>query len=487
MANWGIASGIGQGIMQGLQFNRQLDADKRTQQALENQTELLGMQKDLHREKMGALTRENEERQRVDVYNTLRTRVESVYSDLPEYDRQKMVIDNALGAGIIKPAELELAKKNYDAAISVAGVDAYDATTRGDVAPLNKILASKGLGSAALGKDGTVSITGLDGSVKQLKQSDLLNLQIMSGAYDREAARAKARLDARKTEAEITRTLADANMKDRLPLEKIPGSGSGSGSGKGGKQQPDPSAMFSADAYLERFGVGKDSDPAFRARGDDGFGFYQMLHKANPDIAGTPDGNEMMFRLSRDIMNGSVQRDTKFDPNTMSWNRYVTDSQGGRYKLDRSSIDPRQLKGPDGKPAIEPSVIEQEEMSALKRFSTSRPDKYRLAASLAQAKELTTDELLAAANGMPVSSGSRSVSLSPELANVALMIRRRGMEQPGQKRFVPGGVKRALPDTAGYGAGGSKGTSLAGEAFDKYVADPVTGFFKESARQAREE
>ena len=37
------------------------------------------------------------------------------------------------------------------------------------------------------------------------------------------------------------------------------------------------------------------------------------------------------------------------------------------------------------------------------------------------------------------------------------------------------------------GAGGSKGTSLAGEVFDEYVADPVAKFFKDSAAKARAE
>ena len=484
MANWGIASGIGQGIMQGLQFNRQLDADKRTQQALENQTELLGMQKDLHREKLGALTRENEERLRTDALGNLKTGIEANYQDRPEYERAEMFRKYGSETGLFKPADLDAATKVRDGLIQVAGPEAYQSLLRGNIDPMRKLLSARGYDLQADPTNGKYLIKAPGAAnVEAIDKEGLLQLDAMAAQRDRMAAREKAALDAQKTQAETKRLLADAGRLDRMPQDLV----RGAGSGKGGKQQPDPSAMFSADAYLERFGVGKDSDPAFRARGDDGFGFYQMLHKANPEIAGTPDGNEMMFRLSRDIMNGSVQRDTKFDPNTMSWNRYVTDSQGGRYKLDRSSIDPRQLKGPDGKPAIEPSVIEQEEMSALKRFSTSRPDKYRLAASLAQAKELTTDELLAAANGMPVSSGSRSVSLSPELANVALMIRRRGMEKPAQSRFVPGGVKRALPDTAGYGAGGSKGTSLAGEAFDKYIADPVTGFFKESARQAREE
>ena len=66
MANFGVTGGIGAGIMQGLQFMRQREGDARQEQALANQTELLGMQKQLHGERMGELNRANEERVRTD-------------------------------------------------------------------------------------------------------------------------------------------------------------------------------------------------------------------------------------------------------------------------------------------------------------------------------------------------------------------------------------------------------------------------------------
>ena len=85
---------------------RQREGDARQEQALANQTELLGMQKQLHGEKMGELNRANEERMRTDALGALSTNVESVYSDLPAYQRQQMVIDNGLKAGLFKPADL---------------------------------------------------------------------------------------------------------------------------------------------------------------------------------------------------------------------------------------------------------------------------------------------------------------------------------------------------------------------------------------------
>lgn len=475
-SNWGVAAGIGQGIMQGLNFNRQMDADKRSQQTLDNQTALVEMKKQdqafkvAEQDRKGRITKGFQE-----------VMAEPGLSDAERYSKFATSY-----AKDMTPDEHLAIKKVIDPMVDIFGKEAIDQAVFGkDLAGVQKAVNMRFPGATtAFSSDGSkLLVTTPDARSTEFAWGDFAKTYGIKSYLDAQDAKSKAALDARKTEAETKRLIADAGRLDRMPQELI----GGAGYGKDGKQPPDPSALFSADNYLERFGVGKDTDQATRATGDKGYGYYLMLHKANPGVFNTVDGNEMAFGLSRDIMNGNVQRDTKFDPSTMSWIRYVTDTQGGRYKLDRSSIDPRKLRGPDGKPAIEPSVIEQEEVSALKQYSASRPDKYRLAASLAQAKELTTEELIAAANGQPVMSGKRSANLSPDLANVALMIRRRGMEAPSKPRFTPGGVKRALPDTSGYGPGGSKGTSLAGEAFDKYIADPIGGFFKESARKAREE
>lgn len=489
MANLGVTGGIGAGIMQGLQFMRQREGDARQEQALANQTELLGMQKQLHGEKMGELNRANEERVKAETRDTLKTSIEANYADRPDYERAEMYRKYGAETGVFKPADLDAAVKVRDGLVQVAGPDAYRALIAGDISPMQRVLAAKGYDFKADTKGGNylVRMPGSDSHVPMSIQG-VGQINEMATWRDQENAKAKTALDRRKTEAEITKITSEANKNDRLPvINPYAGLRSGAG-GKAGKDPVDPAAMFGADAYLERFGVGKDADPATRARGDDGYGYYMRLHKSNPGTFNSVDGNEMAFRLSRDLMNGTVKRDTKFDPKTMSWNRYVTDTQGGRYNLDPYGIDPRQLKDPEGKPAIDPAVIEQEEVSALKSFSTSNPTQYGTAAKLAQAKELTTEELMAAAEGKPITSGGRSATLSPAMANVALMIRRRGVEQAKPRISTPGGIgRKPLPDTSGYGAGGAKGTSLTGEYFNNYIADPVAGFFKDSAAKARAE
>lgn len=489
MNKLGMIGGIGQGVMQGLQFMRQLDADKRADQALQNQSEFLGMQRDVHREKMGEFNRANEERQRTDLLNTLSTRIDDVYKDLPAHERKQMLLDMGSGMGQMKPADIEMVTKARDALVDKFGETAVTALAAGNIGPMQSVLKTQNIDLQADPKTGKYLVK-LPGATEpvSLDQKGIFGMDVLSGYRSRKAALEKAALDARKTEAEIGRINEQAGYYSRIPQDKVSlGIGGAGGTGKGGKKDTDPADMFSADYFLERFGVGKDSDKELRARGDNAYGYYQMLHKSNPAIFSTVDGNERAFRLARDIDNGTVQREVKFDPSTMRWIRYVTDTQGGRYQLDPGAIEPREYKGPDGKPALEPSVIEQSEVSALQNLAKSKPDQYRLAMQLSQAKELTNDELLAASEGKPITSGGKEATISPMLANTALMIRRRGVEQP-KRITTPGGIPRKpLPDTSGYGAGGSKGTSLAGEVFDEYVADPVAKFFKDSAARARAE
>lgn len=478
--NLNIAGGIGQGVMQGLSFMRQMDADKRSQQALENQTALIDMKKTEHTYQLAERDRKGRA-----MAGFHRIMADPELSDAERYS--KFAAEHAKD---MTPDEHLAIRKNIAPMVSAFGKEALErAIGTKDLSGIEKVLAIKTPGAkvswAPDGKNLVVTHAGADPI--NLDFNGFASAYSINDYLTSQEAKVKAAMDQKKTMAELGLKSAQAGYYNRMPQER-PSSGggaSGSGRGAGGKQQVDPAAMLPVETYLERFGIGKDSDPATRARGDSGYGYYMRLHKSNPSAFNSVDGNEMAFRLSRDLMNGQVQRDTKFDPKTMSWNRYVTDTQGGTYKLDPYSIDPRKLKGPDGKPALDPAIVEQEEIAALRGFSRANPSQYRAATNLAQARELSDEELLAAADGKPISSGERSAMLSPAVANVALMIRRRGIEKP---KLLAGGIKRKpLPDTAGYGAGGSKGTSLAGEAFDNYIADPVVKFFKDSADKARAE
>ncbi len=391
MANGAIAGGIGAGILGGLQFMRQREADARADQALQNQNQILQMQQQEHGEKMGAFNRANEERNRVEMYNALQTQVENVYGQgpdaLPEYDRKKMVIDNALGAGIIKPDELALAKKSYDAAISFAGVDAFDAATkRGDLAPLNKILASKGMGTAAAGKDGTISITGADGVVQQFKPSDLLNLQVMAGAYEREAARAKAALDARKKEAEIEGLNSRSRLNDRLPQDKFSFGASGAGrGGKGGKEDKiDP--IKDLKDFNDAIGVDPESKQPY-PWAPTALQHYKQIMAANPDLSGTEAGAQYILNMAQALGKGAAQAVPEIDQNgsvnlVASWPG--ANGKGGPVKINlQKNIDPAgviEAQGVGGNQIVKPDEWTQIQGNAVQSYARTRPDEYRLAA-----------------------------------------------------------------------------------------------------------
>lgn len=391
MANGAIGGGIGAGILTGLQFMRQREADARADQALQMQGQRLQMDQDMHGAKMGELNRANDERNRLDMYNALQTQVESVYGTgadaLPEYDRKKMVIDKALGAGIIKPAELELAKKSYDSAIQLAGVEAFDAATkRGDLTPLNKILASKGLGSAAAGSDGTITITGANGQAQQFKPSDLLNLQIMAGAYDREAARAKAALDARKTNAEITRTEADARLKDRLPQDRF-GLGvgvRGTGSGKGKQDVIDP--IKDLKDFNDAIGVDPETKQPY-PWAPTALQHYKQIMAENPDIAGTEPGAQYALNMAQALGKGVAQAVPEIDKDgninlVASWPG--ADGKGSARKINlQRNIDPAgvtEAQGVGGNLAVKPEEWLKVQGNAIQSYAKTRPDEYRIAA-----------------------------------------------------------------------------------------------------------
>ena len=482
MANMQRMGGIGAGVMQGLQFMRQRESDARQDQALANQTELLDMKRQDHAYQVAEQDRKGRA-----MAGFQRIMADPELTDAERYSRFA-----AEHAKDMTPDEHMAIRKNIAPVVSAFGKEAIErAIGTKDLSGIEKVLAIKAPGAkAAWAPDGkNLVVTPLGADSINLDFNGFASAYSINDYLTSQEAKAKASMDQKKAMAELGLKSAQAGYYDRMPQER-PSSGGGassSGRGAGGKQPVDPAAMLPVDTYLERFGIGKDSDPAARARGDDGYGYYMRLHKSNPSAFNSVDGNEMAFRLSRDLMNGQVQRDTKFDPKTMSWNRYVTDTQGGTYKLDPYGIDPRKLRGPDGKPAIEPAIVEKEEVAALGVFSKANPSQYRAAASLAQAKELSDEELLAAADGKPISSNGRSAMLAPAVANVALIIRRRGIEQPGRIKLPSGIPRKPLPDTSGYGAGGSKGTSIAGEVFDNHIANPVVKFFKDSADKARAE
>lgn len=214
MAASSVLGGIGQGLMQGVGFiqqRRQMDENKALrEQQLEMQRQQLQMNQDLHNERMGQLNIAADERKRVDALGKLRMGIEENYADLPDYQREQMFIDNGLKTSLIKPDELAAAKKGYDGMVKVAGADAFDAAVqRGDVEPLRQVFKSKGLGDVSL--DGNEFVITTGGKSSRIDRRGLMQMSLMSGAYERELQRQKAAAEAMKGQAEVSKTLAETN------------------------------------------------------------------------------------------------------------------------------------------------------------------------------------------------------------------------------------------------------------------------------------
>ena len=341
MANFGVTGGIGAGIMQGLQFMRQREGDARQEQALANQTERLNMQKQIHGEKMGELNRANEERMRTDALGALSTNVESVYSDLPAYQRQQMVIDNGLKAGLFKPADLEAAKLKVDGLRKAAGPDAYDALMRGDILPVQSLLKSKGIDLQADAKTPGSYIIRIHGSAtpQTVTHAGLLQLDAMSGAYEREQARAAAALGRRKTEAEIQEKIANANLKDRLPQLNL-GAGARGASGK--EEKGDSGFPFDTkdlEAVTPIDPATSKTDPQKLA--NIGANAESIL-RLNAPLQKSPRN---ALSIAAALEKGELKPEAIYDPATNTYFKGVKFGSGAVRIASESDIDPDQFHG----------------------------------------------------------------------------------------------------------------------------------------------
>lgn len=405
MANWGIASGIGQGIMQGLQFNRQLDADKRTQQALENQTELLGMQKELHREKMGALTRENEDRLRTDTLDTLDTTIEANYQDRPDYVRKKMSLDLGASMGLLKPADIEKKNKELAALTDAFGETAVSALGRGDIGPMKSVLQTRGFGFDQDAKTGRYLVTPPGATAPiEYDLKGVLEATPLSGYRDRQAARAKAALDAQKTQAETKRLLADAGRLDRMPQEHAPGSGAGSGSGKG-----KVTGEYDPISTLEDFNKAIGHDPQTNqpyAWAPTALQHYQQIIDANPNLSRTKQGGQYALNLAMALGRGEAKAIPEIDANGNTKLIATWPGPGGqspRTAVLQNNIDmsdPSMVQGVGGSPALPIEQWRTVQAKAVKSYALSRPAEYKLVVPIA-ADDAKLARLAAAAESDP--------------------------------------------------------------------------------------
>jgi len=404
MANFGVTGGIGAGIMQGLQFMRQREGDARQEQALANQTELLGMQKQIHGEKMGQINRANAEVQRAETLDTLKNSIEANYQDRPDYERAEMFRKYGAEMGQFKPAELDAATKVRDGLLQVAGPEAYQSLLRGDIDPMRKLLGTRGydLQSDPKGGKFLIKMPGAD-AAEAIDKEGLLQLDAMATYRDRLAAKAKADLDARKTEAQIQEKIANANLKDRLPQERV--AGSGAGSGKGGK---DPKA-YDPIGTLEDFNKAIGNDPQTSqpyAWAPTALQHYQQIIDANPSLAGTRQGGQYALNLAMALGRGDAKAVPEIDANGNT--KLIATWPGAGGQSPRKAVlqdnidmsDPSMVQGVGGNQIVQPAEWVKVQTNAIQNYARMRPDEYKLVAPIA-ADDAKLARLAAAAESDP--------------------------------------------------------------------------------------
>lgn len=404
MANLGVTGGIGAGIMQGLQFMRQREGDARQEQALANQTELLGMQKQIHGEKMGQINRANAEVQRAETLDTLKGSIEANYQDRPDYERAEMFRKYGAEMGQFKPADLDAATKVRDGLVQVAGPDAYRALIAGNISPMQRVLATKGYDIKADTKGGNylVRMPGSDSHVPMSIQG-IGQINEMATWRDQENAKAKTALDRRKTEAEIQEKIANANLKDRLPQERV--AGSGAGSGKGGK---DPKA-YDPIGTLEDFNKAIGNDPQTSqpyAWAPTALQHYQQITDANPSLAGTKQGGQYALNLAMALGRGDAKAAPEIDANGNT--KLIATWPGAGGQSPRKAVlqdnidmsDPSMVQGVGGNQIVQPAEWVKVQTNAIQNYARMRPDEYKLVAPIA-ADDAKLARLAAAAESDP--------------------------------------------------------------------------------------
>ena len=404
MANFGVTGGIGAGIMQGLQFMRQREGDARQEQALANQTERLNMQKQIHGEKMGQINRANAEVQRAETLDTLKGSIEANYQDRPDYERAEMFRKYGAEMGQFKPADLDAATKVRDGLLQVAGPEAYQSLLRGNIDPMRKLLGARGydLQSDPKGGKFLIKMPGAD-AAEAIDKEGLLQLDAMATYRDRLAAKAKADLDARKTLADIRLKEADANLKDRLPQERV--AGSGAGSGKGGK---DPKA-YDPIGTLEDFNKAIGNDPQTSqhyAWAPTALQHYQQITDANPSLAGTKQGGQYALNLAMALGRGDAKAVPEIDANGNT--KLIATWPGAGGQSPRKAVlqdnidmsDPSMVQGVGGNQIVQPAEWVKVQTNAIQNYARMRPDEYKLVAPIA-ADDAKLARLAAAAESDP--------------------------------------------------------------------------------------
>lgn len=421
----GIAAGIGQGVMQGLNFMRQREADQRADKALDMQTEV-------HDAQMQQIRRTQDDQQRTDTLDSLKTNIEANYQHLPAHERQQMYVKYGTETGLMKPADLDAAAKVRDQLATIATPDAWRALIGGNSAPMQSVLKTKGITLADDGGKYQITMPG-SSEPQSIDKEGLLQLDAMATYRDQQAAQAKAALDRRKTLAEIGLKEADARLKDRLPVIR------GDGEGK----QPKPfDAVEGLSDYNKAWGVDPQTNQPY-TWAPTGFQHYQQMLAANPEIAGGKDGQAYILNLSKALATGQAQAAPEI--NSDGKVQLVASWPGADGKTSPRKVvlqgavdvgDLSQIQGVGGKQVVTGDQWAQIRSNGIGWFKTSHPADYERATRAAASPEgMSTLASLAQRN--------------PDAArayNFAKLIQQQGQYEAQKPQLPPSGKAAMTPE-----------------------------------------
>lgn len=481
MANLGVTGGIGAGIMQGLQFMRQREGDARQEQALQNQSAMV----DIHKQDQAFKMQEQDRKGRMlKGYQTIMA--DPDLSDAERYS--KFAREHAKD---MTPDEHMAVKKVVEPMVQAFGTDAiHRAVNARDLSGIEKVLSIRAPGSkAAFSGDGKrLVVSTPDARQTDYDWSGFATAHGLYGYLDQQKAQAKSALDTRKTEAEITKITSEANKNDRLPQLNL-----GAGArGAGGKEEKGDSGFPFDTKDLEAV---TPIDPATSKTDPQKLANIganaESILRLNVPLQKSPRN---ALSIAAALEKGEMKPEAIYDPATNTYFKGVKFGSGAVRIASESDIDPDQFHG--NKPGTTSVRLAADKAWLPQYLGTLKDLKQR--ASLEAAIKADTPQGQADRNRIiedynRIQAEGREIPLFLRQQYNALRTGDRLKAAPAEKkpaapRFAPGGIgRKPLPDTSGYGAGGTKGTSLAGEAFDGYIADPVVGFFKDSAAKARAE
>lgn len=403
MSALNIFGGIGQGLMQGSQFiAQQRDRDNAQayrDQVLANQQQQMAMQQEVHGLKVDEARRLQAEQQRVERLATARNKLAQDYPDASPHQREQMFVDQGVEQNLFRGEELAQAQKTRDALRRQFGVEAYDAALAGDLKPLQSLLGEKGMAVDFTPDRKRINLWTKDSPrdakgdiaqpLKTIPFDGLLQLDAMGAAAERQIARQKAGLEARKMRAEVGEkeskavlNLATAEGKNPTTLDAngnpVPNPNY-RGTGNGGRGQEDGSIASLKDyteAVQKAVGEGVEFDFV------KGFKNYSAMANGGVDAQGGPLAPGDAATVLEDSI-ALTRGEGVTSPNVgHSGGLALTADVAGRtYGLspDFTEREALAMRDKDGKPLYTPETINDLYLQALQTNAVSNPAQFEQA------------------------------------------------------------------------------------------------------------